>query len=186
MIFTDAMKESSVKSFFSKVAAYCLFLVIGLPISPLWCQEKTWSTRHQIIQELCQKGEYREARREIERMRRTIEAWPHQDRAQYYDLAGTVYWVLNDYERAKVFYQQMQLSAEMSGQEDKAFVGKTIVDMIDLFFKGRKQRTQGQRDDSIDTFYKAIDISKKMNRPEFEMRCIRQISACHFGSNRFR
>lgn len=174
------------KSFFSKVAAFYLFIVIGLALNPLRCQGKPWSTRHQIIRELCQKGEYREARRELERMRRTIEAWPHQDRAQYYDLAGTVHWILADYEKAKTIYQQMKLSAEISGQEDIAFAGKTIVDMIELFFKGREQRTQGQRDGSIDTFNKVIDISKKMNRPEFEMRCVRQISACHFELNRFR
>ena len=94
--FTDETKEIPVKSFFSKVAAFYLFIVIGLALNPLRCQGKPWSTRHQIIRELCQKGEYREARREIERMRRTIEAWPHQDMAQYYDLAGTVHWILAD------------------------------------------------------------------------------------------
>lgn len=54
---------------------------------------------------------------------------------------------------------------------------ETIIEIHNLYTQGKDYRESGEYEQSTDSFQKAIDLSKKINSPEHELKSIRQLSA---------
>ncbi|RPI72898.1 MAG: CHAT domain-containing protein, partial [Desulfobacteraceae bacterium] len=83
---------------------------------------------------------------------------------------------LLDFEKAK------ELSKAIH-DNDSYSLNESLIKIISLYSTAKEQRSADLYSESISTFQEAIRISRSINHPEFELKCLRQMSAVYLEQN---
>lgn len=93
---------------------------------------------------------------------------------------GILYWNLGELEQSRAMYQSAWETAKKSDLSRIQEQAKIALDIHDLYNKGKDDRAQGQYQNSIESFEKAIDLARQAGSPEHELKCIRQMSITYW------
>jgi CHAT domain-containing protein/Tfp pilus assembly protein PilF len=101
-----------------------------------------------------------------------------------YDQLGTVNWILGNPSGAVEYFLKMKINAEEASNKDYGSLSETLNKIVRLYFIGKEYRNKGKQLESISAFKEAIRLSRFLGRPEYEMKCLRQMSVIYLERSR--
>jgi tetratricopeptide (TPR) repeat protein len=96
---------------------------------------------------------------------------------------GLLYWNLGNLDQSSNYYRQELFTAEKTGLKSKYDKAQTAVSIYNHYADGKKHRSSGQYQESINSFQDAIDLARKIGSREHEVKCLRQLSATYWQLN---
>jgi len=89
---------------------------------------------------------------------------------------GVLYWNVGRIEDSLRFYKKAVILAEKENLTEIYKKCKDAIELCSLYKKGKDLRFQGEYQQSIINFKKAIEIARESNSREHELKCLRQLS----------
>ena len=89
---------------------------------------------------------------------------------------GVLYWNVGRIEDSLSYYRKAIILAEKENLTEIYKKCKDAIELCSLYKKGKNLRFQGEYQQSILNFKKAINIARESNSREHELKCLRQLS----------
>jgi CHAT domain-containing protein/Tfp pilus assembly protein PilF len=96
---------------------------------------------------------------------------------------GSMSWILGNPSKAVEYFTKMMTFAKLNSDSESLYLSEKVIKIIDLYSSGKELRSKGDHQGSIAAFNKAIEISRSIQRIEFEMKCLRQMSINYLENN---
>jgi CHAT domain-containing protein/Tfp pilus assembly protein PilF len=101
-------------------------------------------------------------------------------KASILERLGLIYWNNGNLEESLNFYKQaLFIASELKLSKEIVNI-QGIINIHDLYNKGKQFRQIGKYQESIDSFKLAINIAKQINNVEHEIKCLRQLGAVYY------
>jgi len=92
-------------------------------------------------------------------------------------------WNIGNTKESDNLYSQVFSIASNKEYEHYLHFSESALEISRLYSKAKESRLDERFEDSLALFQKAIDISKKINSAEHEIKCLRQMSATYWDQN---
>jgi CHAT domain-containing protein/tetratricopeptide (TPR) repeat protein len=89
---------------------------------------------------------------------------------------GLMYWNIGKLDVSSDYYSKAFSLAKTLNLEGKKNDCQTALDIYSYYEKGKKFRSSGQYQESIENYQKAIKLAKELGSKEHEVKCLRQLS----------
>jgi len=92
-------------------------------------------------------------------------------------------WNLGQLDISKINYIEALEISKQENFKDLHETCRTILEIFNLYEDGKKFRSSGEYNQSIESFIIAISLAKKLNSKEHELKCLRQLSYTYLEIN---
>ena len=89
---------------------------------------------------------------------------------------GLMYWNIGKLDVSSDYYSEALSLAKKLNLEAQNNESQTALDIYSFYEKGKKFRSEGVYQESIENFQKAIKLAKELGSKEHEVKCLRQLS----------
>src|SRR4030043_457726 len=89
---------------------------------------------------------------------------------------GILHWNIGQVKKSDEIYRQALCLSQKLGLKVKEVQCAAFVKIYEAYVRGKEACASGLHQDSIARFSFAIDLARKMNSPEHELKCLRQLS----------
>jgi len=96
---------------------------------------------------------------------------------------GLMYWNVGKLDVSSDYYSEALSRAKKLNLEAQKYESQTALDIYSLYETGKKFRSAGQYQESIENFQKAIKLAKELGSKEHEVKCLRQLSNVYWNLN---
>ena len=107
-----------------------------------------------------------------------------QEKKELYFQAGSVNWILGNPSGALEYFMKMRDASEAAGDKENRSISETLIKIVRTYSSGKELRSKGKNAESILAFKESIKLSRLLGRPEYEMKCLRQMSVSYLEKNR--
>ena len=94
---------------------------------------------------------------------------------------GILYWNIGQLNDSTSFYKKAISLSSNLGQKDLEAECAAYIKIYEAYIRGKEACSSGLFKESIAHFNAAIDLARKMNSPEHELKCLRQMSLNYFN-----
>ena len=94
---------------------------------------------------------------------------------------GKLCWPLGRPEESRPFYAEAIKKAEDLSLKEEAEESSGGLKVLDLYSEGKAARLKGQLEKSIADFRSALDWARRIQSPEHEVKCLRQLSLTYWS-----
>ena len=96
---------------------------------------------------------------------------------------GLLYWNIGQLEESSEKYIQALSLAQKFNLKELEEESRTALEIYRLYKEGKKFRSSGEHQKSIESFQTAIDLASKSGSKEHEVKCLRQMSLTYWELN---
>ncbi len=96
---------------------------------------------------------------------------------------GLLQWNLGRLEKSETAYHNALTLAKSMGLKDKEKEAADALEICSLYNKAKALRSNGDPMKAVELYGKAIDLAAKIGSPDHELKCLRQMSVCHWDQN---
>jgi len=96
---------------------------------------------------------------------------------------GLMFWNVGKLEQSTIYYKQALSLAQKLNLEEQQKICQSALNIYRLYSEGKKFRSSGKYQESIENFQKAIVLANEAKSKEHEVKCIRQLSATYWKLN---
>jgi len=89
---------------------------------------------------------------------------------------GILYWDIGQVKDSDEIYRQALFLSQKLGLQDREAQCTAYARIYEAYVRGKEACASGSHQESIAQFNMAIDLARKMNSPEHELKCLRQMS----------
>jgi CHAT domain-containing protein/tetratricopeptide (TPR) repeat protein len=98
---------------------------------------------------------------------------------------GVLYWDIGDLKTSKGYYSDAANLAKSLGQKNCENFSLSALKIHDLYQEGKAYRSTEEFQKSIKAFNRAISLSREIQSPEFELKCLRLLSLTYWEISDF-
>jgi len=98
---------------------------------------------------------------------------------------GLLFWNIGDINIAKSHFALVYENKRESKNSNKRYLSGKSINIIDLYIKGKKLRAEGKLLIAAKTFEEAIELSRNISIPDFEIKCTRLLSLTKWELSEF-
>lgn len=95
---------------------------------------------------------------------------------------GLMYWNIGQLDVSSDYYLRAISLAKSLNLEILRNESQTALDIYSYYEEGKKYRSSGQHQESIENFQKAIELARDLGSKEHEVKCLRQLSVTFWDS----
>jgi CHAT domain-containing protein/Tfp pilus assembly protein PilF len=96
---------------------------------------------------------------------------------------GLLLWNLGRLKESETAYLDALALAKSSGLKDREKEVAAALEIYNLYNKAKALRSDGDPMKAVELYGKAIDLASKIGSPDHELKCLRQMSVCHWDQN---
>jgi CHAT domain-containing protein/tetratricopeptide (TPR) repeat protein len=98
---------------------------------------------------------------------------------------GLILWNLGRLKESETAYLDARALAKSSGLKDREEEVSDALEICSLYNKAKALRSNGDPVKAVELYGKAIDLASKIGSSDHELKCLRQMSLCHWDQNDF-
>jgi len=98
---------------------------------------------------------------------------------------GILHWDIGQVKKSDEIYRQALLLSQKLGLREREAQCASYIKIYGAYVRGKEACALSLHQDSIAQFSMAIDLAKKMNSPEHELKCLRQMSLNYYQTKMF-
>jgi CHAT domain-containing protein/tetratricopeptide (TPR) repeat protein len=96
---------------------------------------------------------------------------------------GLMYWNVGNLKISSNYYSEALSIAKILDLKKCQYESQAALDIYSLYNQGKKFRSSGDNQKSIESFQKAIQLARDIGSKEHEVKCIRQLSTVYWNLN---
>ena len=160
---------------------FWLPIIGGLAPRSSYHFEDKFSEKASLGQSLRQRGEFNKAITVFDEALR-LASKQNNERSELDCLMqlGILYWNIGQLNDSTSFYKKAISLSSNLGQKDLEAECAAYIKIYEAYIRGKEACSSGLFKESIAHFNAAIDLARKMNSPEHELKCLRQMSLNYF------
>jgi CHAT domain-containing protein/Tfp pilus assembly protein PilF len=143
-----------------------------------------YSQLTQEAKELQSKGEFEKAIEVFEESMEIAKETPDRKKeCNALIKLGLMYWNIGKLKISSQYYLDAQSIAKTNSLKNLEEICKNALEIYSLYNQGKKYRSSGNTEKSVESFQKAISLSRSIQSKEHEVKCLRQLSITYWTTS---